>query len=493
MEEVLVNAACGRVLGLASAQGAVFRGIRYAAPPVGPLRFLAPQPLLAATQTIDARRPGPDAWQLAVPHPLVPEPQPQPMDEDCLHLGVWTPAADGARRPVLVHVFGGGFQRGSANSSALDAAALAARSGAVVVRIGFRLGALGFLGAGDQAPANLALLDAALALRWVRANIGAFGGDPERVTLFGLSSGAFMIAALLAMPQARSCFQGAWMQSGSASRILGRDQARTVEAALCARLGVAAGNHAALRALPAATIVQAQESVLAADLGERNAPGGRTFGIVLDGTTLPEHPLQAIARGAVRDTGLVFGSTRDEARMWFQLGVMRECADIGDLRAEIARFVGADQAPALLAAYLAALPGASLATLRERFLSHAIYRVPALRSALAQRRAGGRAHLMRFDWQGVGPWAAHGASHAFDEPFVWGQSDPQRHRYLEGSADAAALADRLCTALTRFAHEGDPGWPLLNPAQPRPEVFGAVEPAPLEAEAAILEAWSAAH
>jgi para-nitrobenzyl esterase len=147
------------------------------------------------------------------------------MREDCLNLNVWTPSADEARRPVLVHVFGGGFERGSASEGLYDAAALVAQSSAPVVRVNFRIGALGFLFLADSfneplGASNLGVQDLIAALEWVRDNIAALGGDPDKVTLFGHSSGAFMIASLFAAPASRGLFARAWLQSGSASRVL---------------------------------------------------------------------------------------------------------------------------------------------------------------------------------------------------------------------------------------------------------------------------------
>lgn len=482
----------------------VFQGIRYGLPPVGEHRFAPPRP--APAGDVDARLPGPDAWQVRRPAMLVDDGPPRPMDEDVLHLGVWTPALPAARDaagpglPVLVHLFGGGFQGGSASDPAHDAAALAARTGAVVVRIGFRIGAPGFLWLGDEVaadrapPGNPGLLDAALALEWVRDHIAGFGGDPARVTVFGLSSGAFMIGALLAMPRARACFAQAWMQSGSASRILSRRQAAALTRALFDRLGLAPGDLDGLNRVPPEALLAAQDPVLSTDLGDRNGPDGRTFGVVLDGRTLPRHPLDAVADGELAGHRLFLMSTRDEARMWFDLGLMRPVADEAGLAAEIGRYLGAARAPAVLAAYRTHLPGAGVAAWRAHFLTQAIYRLPALRTALAQARAGGRAWLARFDWQpddAGGRFRRFGAAHAFDEPFVWGCTDPTIFRYLDGPAEVRAgiadVSDALVDTLRRLAHGGEPGWPAVRDGG-ECRVFGARPPADGHAAAEALEA-----
>lgn len=473
-------------------------GIRYALPPTGMHRFASPRPLPAGTAPQPLGHPAPDAWQQQAPDALFDGGPPRAMDEDCLFLNLWMPEGCSANqpRPVLVHLFGGGFQGGSPSDLAHDGAALADATGCVVVRIGFRLGALGFLYLGAAAPANLALLDATLALQWVQQHIATFDGDPAQVTVFGLSSGAFMIGALLAMPGARACFRGAWMQSGSASRILTPAQAATVTADLCHRLGLADGDLAGLQRMPAADIVALQQQVLSADVGDRNGPGGHTFGVVLDGHTLPLHPLQAVAQGDLCGHGLLLMSTHDETRLWFRNGAMRPLADAAAWQAEVARYTTSQAAPALCASYMAGAAAQPadrnrLAALRERFLTHAIYRVPALRTALAQARTGGRAWLARFDWApggAAGDWADHGSAHAFDEPFVWGRPDPAHHRFVTGAADELALAEKLVKALGDFAHGRGPGWPALDTIEAGAHRLAARHPDDDEADA--MAVWS---
>ncbi len=490
--------------GLRQGAALAFLGIRYGLPPTGQHRFAAPRPapLPADPDTvIAARQAGPDAWQSRRPNPFVADGPPRAMDEDCLHLNIWTPALAEPQtpgRPVLVHLFGGGFQGGSASDGAHDAAGLCQRSDTVVVRLGFRVGAAGFLwlgdccGSGADVVANPGLLDAQLALRWVQQHISAFGGDPARVTLFGLSSGAFMAAALLAMPAARACVAQAWMQSGSASRILSRDQATAVACDLFGQLGLAPGDLAGLRAVEPARLVAAQEAVLDADLGDRNAPGGRTLGVVLDGQTLAEHPLQAIRCGQVAGHRLVLLSTRDEARLWFRLGLMRRLDDEAGFAAEVARFVGpGEPAAQLLAVYRLAGEG-DLQAMRERFLTDAVYAVPALRTALAQTAAGGAAWLAQLDWSPPGEFAAFGASHGMCEPFVWGQSDPAVYRLLQGDRQAPALAAEMSDALRRFAHSGDPGWPDVAAAAVGPGRIFAGSAAVPQDHSRRLAAWQLA-
>ncbi len=458
----IIAAPWGALRGAKTGSGLAYLGIRYGAPPIGALRWKAPiawrpEGLYDATafEPSPPQTPSPAApWRAAL--------APAAMSEDCLNLNVWTPAADGAKRPVLVHVFGGGFETGSASEGFQNGEALSAQGDVVVVRVNIRIGALGFLHLADAFGANFdaanrGALDLVLALRWVRENIAALGGDPDNVTLFGLSSGAFMIAALFAMPASSGLFAKAWMQSGSASRVLTRAQGADVTAEFLREAGVVSGDVSGLERLDMATILAAQRKAASLDLGDRNAPGGRTLGIVEDQTSLPQHPMRAIEQGCSRQIPIVLGYARDEARLWFSAGAMRRPAMFDDVREEIGRFAGTpDRADSLFAFYRSGWPEADPVALRERFLSDAVYTVPALRTARAHAAAGGRAFLYRFDWAPPEPFTALGASHSFDEAFVWNVVEEFRPAMQDPIAPA--LANEMSSALLNFAWRSSPGW-----------------------------------
>jgi para-nitrobenzyl esterase len=486
----------GVLTGLQTPNGCAFLGIPYAEPPTGSLRFCKPVPRRRADATVDA------TLLRAVP---LQAPSPIPslfggetvkcVSEDCLYLNVWTPALDDVRRPVLVHLFGGGFQRGSATNGIEHAARLSNKSDCVIVRVGFRVGVLGFLHLGDVwgAPyeaGNVGLLDVVAALEWVAENIAALGGDPDNVTVFGISSGAFMAAALFAIPAARPLFHRAFLQSGSASRIFDRASAAERAREFLAAAGVAIGDRDALEALPPDRILEAEASILARDLGARNAPGGRALGIVEDGTTVVEHPLEIFRRGVCRDKPVVLGSTRDESRIWFALGAMAIPQNVDALMAEIDRFFPG-RGRAIIASYTARYPGADLASLREHFLTDTVYRLPAVRTALAHAQCGGAAYLFRFDWTPAGDKARFGAAHGFDEPFVWGVEPSDAPLLTAGSQTAGMVARQMSEALIAFARHGDPGWPPIATPFPLSRIFGGEEEmAPLDE--LLLEAFEGA-
>ncbi|KFC66230.1 Carboxylesterase type B precursor [Devosia sp. LC5] len=437
-----------------------FLGIRYAEPPVGALRFKAPVPV-DNRGLVDATR-----FRFAPPQAVRRAPDWAPRGdgfetgEDCLNLNVFTPAADEARRPVIVHAFGGGFQSGAAQGSSLNEAEFVRRGDVVLVRPNMRVGALGFLYLGDAfgpeyATANRGMLDFIAALHWVHDNIAAFGGDPDNVTLVGMSSGAFTIAALFGVDGVADLYRRVWLMSGPASRIIAPETAIALTADFLARTGVTPGDETALRALPVETILATQDQVLATHLGERNAPGGRTFGIVLDGTSLQRHPLDGLASGRFRDHQIVTGWARDEARMWYAFGMMPEVTTRAALLASIARF-GSPTAEASLAALEAENPALTFTQYEEVFLSRAIYRDPAIKTVTAHAEEGGTGFAYEFAWVSSFEGGRLGAAHGFDEPFVFG--DLSRIPLAEGDEGAAELAIRMSGRLLSFARTGHPGW-----------------------------------
>lgn len=453
--------------GLRGVRGDRFLGIRYAETPIGQRRFKPPEPL-EPQGLVDATRYGFAPPQARRPMPAwAPKGDGFETGEDCLNLNLYTPAADNGRRPVIVHAFGGGFQGGAAQGGWLDEVGFARRGDVVLVRPNMRVGALGFLHLAeafgpDYAAANRGMLDFVAALRWVHENVAAFGGDPDNVTLVGMSSGAFTISALFGVGGLAHLYRRVWLMSGPASRIIDSATASALAADFLGKTGIRPGDVAALEALPVETILSVQEQVLATHLGERNAPGGRTFGIVLDGASLPRHPLDGLASGRFKQHRIVTGWTRDEARMWYAFGLMPEVPDRQTLLASIARF-HPDDAQARLTALEAERPGLSFTEYEEVFLSRAIYRDPALRTQSVHAAAGGTGYAYEFCWVPDFENGRLGAAHGFDEPFAFGQLGCIP--LASGNASASALATELSRSLLRFARSGDPGWEAASSEQ----------------------------
>src|SRR5262249_9022384 len=246
-----VEVSTGRLEGVREDGVLVFRAIPFARPPVGALRYEPPRPVEPWPGGRDATRFGPAATQTrGLIGPSVGSDQPESA-EDCLTLNVWTPATNGARRPVMVWIHGGAFTIGSGSQRVFDSATLARRGDTVIVTINYRLGALGFLRLSDTpigralpASGNEGLLDQIAALEWVRREIAPFGGDPGKVTIFGESAGSISCSLLLTMPRARGLFHQAILQSGPPTLMGPPAMSSRVAQAILEKLGDAAGSAA---------------------------------------------------------------------------------------------------------------------------------------------------------------------------------------------------------------------------------------------------------
>lgn len=303
--DVLVQTRRGPVRGVTEGGLAVFRGLPFARPPVGPLRFRPPVPPEPWSSVRDAARFGPSALQNgALVGPLMSLGISR-TGEDCLYLNIWTPGADRGRRPVLVWIHGGAFILGSGSQMLYNGGPLARRGDVVVVTINYRLGALGFLRLrdrfGERLPAtgNEGLLDQVAALEWVRDEIAAFGGDPGNVTIFGESAGAMSCATLLVMPRARGLFRRAILQSGAANYLWPRDVAARLADRMLADLAV--GSPEELRAATPASLLAAQRRLFMDlmmgehVLGTLSPAGQRVAGAVFLGLSLARRRFGGVA------------------------------------------------------------------------------------------------------------------------------------------------------------------------------------------------------
>jgi para-nitrobenzyl esterase len=319
----------GYVLGSGTAVR-VYKGIPFAAPPVGDLRWRAPQPV----EPWDSIRVS-KTFSLSCPQPPVAVPQ-ERIGEDCLTINVWTPAhAANARLPVLVSIFGGGFVAGSGALGLYDAERLASQD-VVVVTFNYRVGIFGFLAHPElskESPqgisGNYALLDMVAALQWVQRNIAAFGGDAGNVTIWGESAGGSAVGLLLAVPQAQDLFHKAIMNSPWSMYypINSLREARGTRPSAEER-GAAFGSLAALRAKSADEMMQLSMSALPAATTIDPDQGGQTFRPIVDGVVLPDDPAALFAQGAFHHVPLIAGTNADEGLLFAPRGIAtREQAD----------------------------------------------------------------------------------------------------------------------------------------------------------------------
>lgn len=503
----VLEVATGRIRGRRHGGIWSYRGIPYARSPAGPLRWRPPEAVVPWTGVRDATAFGPIAPQRP-PIPGVGVPgDPLDQSEDCLSLSVWTPAPDGARRPVMVWIHGGGFTSGTGAGVLYRGADLALHGDVVVVTVNYRLGALGFLahpalaedGAGAGTAGNWGLLDQVAALRWVREHAATFGGDPDNVTVFGESAGAMSISALLAMPMADGLFHRAVVQSGP-PYTHSADRARQAAENLAAELGIDRITRGVLERVPAGDLVDATRQ-----LQDRLPPPGELplpFLPVVDGAVLPRAPEDAAAAGLLAPVPLLVGTNRDELT-FFAMGDRRlwEIDDDG-LLYWMSRAAPDVPAHEVVGCYRAvrATRGEPVAP-RDLWVaagSDRVFRWPSLMLAAAQRARRPDTFVYLFTWEAPAFGGLLGSCHGLEIPFVFGSVRyPAVAAIVGGGPEAEELSAGMRDAWAAFARTGDPSgdgggrWPAWDPGRRATMVFGpgggAVVHAPRNEELAVWE------
>jgi len=469
-----IETASGGLVGRADGQTIAFLGVPYAKPPVGSLRFRAPEPPLS---WVGDR----EATSVGAASPQYPSPLSHGLryDEDCLTLNVWTPALDGAKRPVMVWIHGGAFVTGSGGEEAYNGATLARCADAVVVTINYRLGALGFAHVADvlgvEAESNNGLRDQLLALRWVKEHADRVGGDPNNITLFGQSAGGMSIGALLSAPSARGMFQRAIVQSGSAHMVTTRDEASRMAEVLLAELEIDKRSVSELWDRPFKDILRAQKKCMALSV-KRGTHGAMQdvremtlipFG---DADFLPRDPYAAIAEGSARDVDLMVGTTSDEWNFWLHLVDQGKISiDEATLLKLVDRRSSGFGEPLVRAYRATELSSATPGELFSAIEGDRVFTVPAIRLAEAQSKHRDNVRMYTFDWRSSAFGGHFGSPHAIELPFVFGNFGTALAAAFVGeSAEAEQLATSVMGAWADFARDGTAAWPGLE-AWPRYE------------------------
>ena len=470
-EHAIVKTPAGALRGTVEDGLHVFRGVPYAAPPVGELRWRATQPHPGWEGTRDATRHG----------PVCPQPVDVPwnalqgtrgrdrrrLDEDCLTLTISAPAAPGAARPVVVYIHGGGNVIGAGSWDVFSAARLARHGDVVAVGVNYRFGPFGYLftdedGAGRG---NWWLEDQLAALRWIQDNIAAFGGDPASVTAMGHSGGAASIATILGLPESRGLVSRAILMGlplGFAAR--SAPDARAATARYLELLGVASVEEA--RAVPAGALVEA-EAALTQELSGWNlwCPG---FCNVVDGHRLKRQPLAALAAGDGAEVDVLVGWTREEYAM--------SCLTDPSMRTisreraiERAQLTFGDAAEAAYDDYARSRPGALPVQVLIDILSDERYRMGALDLLEIFEDRGRPGFAYQFDWQTKVMDGLLGAPHCLEIPFALDALDAWDDGEMLAGTDTPqrqGLADTMHRAWIGFIRDGDPQHEQL-PSWPR--------------------------
>lgn len=465
----------GLVSGLDENGIRVYRGIPFAAPPVGELRWKEPQPVAAWEGVRDCSAFGPICPQTPYPAMSMYVQPELPQSEDCLYLNVWTAAEAADRLPVMVWIHGGGLTRGAGSLPNYDGAVLA-QKGVVLVTFNYRLNVFGFLAhpaltaeSPHHSSGNYGVLDQIAALEWVQRNIGRFGGDPQNVTIFGESAGSWSVNFLMASPLAKGLFHRAIGQSGSAfaanpslSTPSGGSPAAETGGLALAKAANAAG-LADLRALGASEVLRAYDR-----LPENTAlhPTANVDGYVLRDTVL-----NLFRSGKFNRVPVIVGSNADEMTSLTDPSAVPSTKE--ELDAWVAKEFGAAAAE-YYTYYPAAGPSgvrdSYLAALRDRWFTLGMRTWAQLNAA-----QGSPSYLYQFTKQPpVKGQAFFRAFHASEVAYVFGNLDPERAAY--GDADRA-LAETLASYWVNFASSGDPngaGLPRWEPYEPNGESYLAI-------------------
>jgi para-nitrobenzyl esterase len=438
-----------------------FLGIPYAAAPFGVNRMQPPQPVSAWDGERDATTFGPTVpkgdyppqYALLFPEVVI-------AGDECLNLNVWTPDPNAHGLPVLVWIHGGSFMNGSGSVGAYDGVAFA-RDGVVCVTVNYRLSAEGFLHL-DDGIANLGLLDQLAALRWVRANISAFGGDPTRVTVAGESAGAMSVTTLLSMPLAEGLFSQAIAQSGAAAHALTPASGRIVARNLAEALGVPADRDE-IMAVPLEKFIRtASDLVVEVQTAPDPVKWGQLamsqlpFAPTIDGTLLPRPPLTAIADGQGSDVALLIGSNRDEARLFLVANGSIDFIDDPTLDGAAGAYGLSEDG---LAVYRANRPGATPGDVLAAVVTDWFFGIPAIRVGEA-RADRGTTNTWTYRCDHPEPADNHrfGACHGAEVPFVFDTIGRDELQPLIGDNPSQAVADTVHDVWVRFITTGQPGW-----------------------------------
>lgn len=469
----VVETSNGSLRGMQAGGIAKFLGIRYGAPTSGANRFMPPQPVEKWAGVRDALQYSETAPQVpgdrrhAYADLIMFENQPSGPGEDNLALNLWSPdLAQQAKKPVIVVLHGGGFYGGSGNNSGMDGEQMARFSDSVVISVTHRLGALGFLhlaevgGERFASSGSVGMQDIVAALRWVRANVAQFGGDPERVLVYGQSGGGAKTSTLMAMPDARGLFHRAGVMSGSALRMMPADMAVKNAARLMKALAVK--DVAALQAMPWTTLLETQAKLEAEARQKGEAP--TSFAPVVDGIALPRHPFDPDAPEVSSDVPMIISTALDERSyrmMDFDMN--------GEQLLAFARERAGERAKEVVDMYRDEDPDETPFIFAARMDSDIWFRKSAFQQAERKAKQGG-AKVWTYLWKWPSPafGGRYGAVHGIDvAPSLYsvrgGLNGP--------SAGSVAMAQRIASSWASFAADGEPAnkylpeWPSYTNAK----------------------------
>ncbi|MEC1449018.1 carboxylesterase/lipase family protein [Bacillus haynesii] len=453
MYETNVETRIGKLKGRAENGVRIFKGVPYAKPPVGELRFREPQRMEAWEGERDAFQFGPVCPQ---PVGVLPQSEGVQKSENCLYLNVYAPEEADGDLPVMVWIHGGAFYLGAGSEPLYDGTQLARQGKVIVVTINYRLGPFGFLhlsSIDDSYSSNLGLLDQIAALEWVKENIAFFGGDRHHITVFGESAGSMSIASLLAMPKAKGLFQKAIMESG-ASATMSKKLAKAAAESFLSILNIDTNHMERLRDVSDQELLQAADQ-LRAVMGENIFE--LIFLPVVDEKNLPMKPETAVAKGAAKEINLLIGTNLDEGALFFTPD--SDLLPQSKINEILEEYVGKEAAETAAPLYPRSLEG------HVDMMTDLIFWHPSIVFASAQSRHAS-VFMYRFDWHTDSEHPPFNkAAHGLEIPFVFGKIDSlEQLTGTKASEEAELLAKHIQAAWLSFARSGNPStdhvsWP----------------------------------
>ena len=466
---VIVQTKYGRVEGSYEDEQYAFKGIPFAAAPVGQRRWQAPQP----PEPWVGVRPAMEYGTVAPQNPLIGMEAmadfavTEQQDEDCLYLNIWMPDTEKANRPVMVWIHGGAFIIGSGSQEMFRNNTLVHRGDIVLVTINYRLGALGFMNlkeitrGGIPATGCEGLLDQVAALDWVRENIEAFGGDPENITVFGESAGAMSIGSLMGMPVAKGKFHKAILESGGAGTVGLLEDSVENTIRFLDILGLKGTDTYTLHSLSVQQILSAQQklNVLLYEENKNITP----FQPVMDGTVMPEIPIHAIEKGSASEIPTLAGTNRDEFKLFNAIDWdFRKMDEEGIVR-RLESMLPPDRILEVITTYREARnrrgEDTGAGDILTAIQSDYMFRIPILQLVEAQCKNHQPAYNYLFTWESPLLKGKLGACHTLEIGFVFGNYN---ERFCGSGPDADALSQKMQDAWIAFARTGTPACERLG-------------------------------
>ncbi len=471
----IIETKSGKVKGYRKNGIEIFKGIPYAEAPIGELRFKPPVAKKPWEGILEATKYGSCAYQgyTELEDWLG---KAEPESEDCLFVNVFTSSTDSKKRPVLVWIHGGAFIMGTGNDPMYNGSALTRRGDVVVVTINYRLGIFGFPYI-SGVTANIGSLDQIAALKWVNENIEHFGGDPNNVTIFGESAGAYSVVSLCSMPSAKGLFHRVIAQS---TPIIDPGVSEKPTKKILRKLGIKGGNIDAARNIPAEQIVEAQNKFF-----KENPQNALALRPQLEKEIWPKHPEKAFKEGDCSDISFMIGTNLNEAKLFTAMKAFIPLVNKGEKF--IIDFLGMqgikeERSKKIINVYKEAREGKlsnEPKELADAFLTDLMFRISTIRLLEAQRPHQPNTYNYMFSLISPAFNGILGSCHALEIPFVFGTLEaPTMKGFVPVNSEAKAVSEKMMDSWIAFAHTGNPNhkdipeWPAYDAEKRATMVFG---------------------